>query len=521
MREKTNIKNKPDKLLLTLVVLCVLAVPFFVFSAAGKSINYDEAYSLYAADGGLEAISDKLEKDSGPPLYYLILAAWTGMFGTSAFAARCLSGVFYVLTIAAMFCLGGTLGSGKRTGFFVAFFYLITPQAIWAAQTVRMYSLLGLMAALSTLFFARYFVAQRRSIRDLALYAAAGVLGTFTHYWFFFVMLAHFAAFIVPRYRPGFVRFLAVSAASLVPFCVLWLPVLLAQSASGVTSWMGRPALYDFIYTFPRFYGHVGILLIFLAVVLVVALVRADGWKLGFHGLSSIKRFILQREIPFFLASFAVLLFVPLLVSQVKPVFIKGGDMRIGKQTIATLVPFTALLGIFFARHASRTPAVLACGMLFVVVLTGTACRFASRLQSCGERSDRTTAQYLASIAVDGDAVVFTSLSRLPVEYYLDRLRPGNKIIKTTFPSEIAEHPGWRDVKAMLGRKEKLIVEARGLAERLERRLAGGRLLWFFYGHDTGVNKILKDELDKRFVLKQELSLCGSFYKKVIVYTGR
>src|SRR6185295_14672968 len=56
---------------------------------------------------------------------------------------------------------------------------------------------------------------------------------------------------------------------------------------------------------------------------------------------------------------------------------------------------------------------------------------------------NRAMADYLTRTANNGDAVIFTSLTRMPIDYYLERAQLPKKFFETSFPAEIDEHPGY------------------------------------------------------------------------------
>ena len=55
----------------------------------------DEALSVNIARLPLGDLHDALKHDGAPPLYYVLLHVWTGVFGTGDVAVRSLSGVVH------------------------------------------------------------------------------------------------------------------------------------------------------------------------------------------------------------------------------------------------------------------------------------------------------------------------------------------------------------------------------------------------------------------------------------------
>src|SRR4030095_234104 len=87
-----------------------------------------------------------------------------------------------------VFCAGRFPGDRTRNGLYSAFFFLISSQAIHQAQNVRMYSMLGLLSALSMFFFLRVTLRPRSNAADLLAFAVVNAIGALTHMWFFFLI---------------------------------------------------------------------------------------------------------------------------------------------------------------------------------------------------------------------------------------------------------------------------------------------------------------------------------------------
>jgi hypothetical protein len=126
--------------------------------------------------------------DTSPPLYYLLLWAWTLVVGTSDAALR----LFSVLCSLAAFPLLRAIGreiAGERAAFVACAFYAVAPVALDAGLEGRMYALvlfLGSLLAWTTLALAREGWRPPLALLWIAT-AAAGLLA---HYFFLFVVLA-------------------------------------------------------------------------------------------------------------------------------------------------------------------------------------------------------------------------------------------------------------------------------------------------------------------------------------------
>jgi mannosyltransferase len=159
-----------------------------VLKYLAQSFWRDEAFSWAMAVRGLEAIP-LTARDFNPPLYYLLLAAWMSVAGTSELALRSLSLVFFVATLwLAWRYLRDCLDvPGSRAGVYLLLIG-VNPFLLYYAVEARMYSMLAFLAAASF-----YTFQTRRTI----LYLLSTVAGLYTHYFMVFVPLVQLTAVLV------------------------------------------------------------------------------------------------------------------------------------------------------------------------------------------------------------------------------------------------------------------------------------------------------------------------------------
>ncbi|MGB9873296.1 MAG: glycosyltransferase family 39 protein, partial [Anaerolineae bacterium] len=93
--------------------------------------------------------------DVHPPLYFWLLWPWVRLTGESEFAARYLTVLVGMLTIAAMAPLGRRLG-GRAVGAAALGLLALSRFHVWWSQEMRMYALAALAATLSFYFLLRW-----------------------------------------------------------------------------------------------------------------------------------------------------------------------------------------------------------------------------------------------------------------------------------------------------------------------------------------------------------------------------
>jgi len=435
-----------------------------------------------------------LKADVHPPLYFLILNSWMRLFGTRERAVRSLSGLFYILSVLAVFGIGRDL-FGTKTALLCAAIYLSSPLAILTAQFARMYSLLSLFSILSTWLYLQFSIKPRNSHLLFALYIAVNVLGTFTHIGFFFLLFGQIVVHLGFYRQKGNKRFALAIVFSLIPYVFLWSPVLLAQLANSAegTAWVKKPSLSmlgDLLFN----YGG--------AFWLVLPLVLYLRWRNGSDSSGESGKVSL-KSLPFWLL--AITLVTPILISEVKPIF----NSRLA---IVGVHLFALSIGRFTGRGASYLLP------LAVIVLTIT---FITVVHPASAPCDnRQMAVYLSQTAGDGDVVIFTSLTRLPIDHYLKRAPTTRRLFETSFPAEIDQHPGYEGSVRDPARRAALESEAKSLVENIGKMQMSR--IFLFHGFHPEIDWIVEQELRKHFELLPGQGVhCGEgspYFKEVSVY---
>ncbi|MFQ1001447.1 glycosyltransferase family 39 protein [Modestobacter sp. SSW1-42] len=407
-------------------VLAVLAGTVLRF-VAPEALWLDEAQSVAIARSDLDGLFTGLRQDGSPPLYYLLLHGWIGLFGESAGSVRALSGLFGVLALPLAWVLGRRLG-GPRVALAFTLLLASSPFAIRYSSETRMYSLLVLLALLAAA--AVTWAVRRPGPLPVVAVGVSSAALLLTHYWAVYLLVAAgLVALAALRWdRAAAVRVLAGFVLAGVLF-LPWVPTLRFQLAhtgtpwaavgglgsitTALDAWRGGPAVL------PQLLGYTFVVLAVLAVVtqpfaggVRLRLSRGRGrWQLVALSLGT----LVVAGVASLLTSSAVS----------------------GRYTSVALPAFLALVAVGIVGLPSRrTAAVLLVGC--VVVGLGLAASSAGR--------DRTQAGQVAEALQDaapGDTVVFCpdqlgpSVSRLApagldLVVYPD-LRPADRVDWTDY----------------------------------------------------------------------------------------
>ncbi len=210
--------------------------------ALGASYWIDEGISVGIASHPLTAIPGVLREDGSPPLYYLLLHAWTALFGTAPVATHALSAG---IAIACVPAAAWAIAPLTRAGALVAAAVLaLDPYVGLYADETRMYSLLLLLSVLVAGAFLRAFVLRRR--RAPPALAVLLALTLYTHAWGAFLAAAAGAGWLaLVALGPGRRELLRAGSIAFGGALLLfapWMPTLLAQAGHTGAPWSHRPS---------------------------------------------------------------------------------------------------------------------------------------------------------------------------------------------------------------------------------------------------------------------------------------
>lgn len=480
-----------------LVALLVLALALRLYRIGEQGVWIDEADSILIAQHDVSQIVQKLRLGSNPPLFYVLLHYWMLLVGDGSVSLRLLSAFSSVALVAATWWSARELAT-RRVAYAAALFVAVSPVQVYYSQHLRMYVLLPLFGLLATCFLARHLQHARRG--DFALWLAATILALYTHNFAIYLLAVHGALILTSGKAIGWQGrwglALLIGAAAYAP----WMPIALEQigrldhytwfqsnwdawGAGGVLRrtlgswspggeylivpgmadlsklWRGVPALLAGAlaglgiwsqWRGARSSGRAPALWPAMLVVIPIAGALAGSAVLTPH-------YVPSRVDQMMLPAFAIL--VGLGIDSLRPAPIR-------------LIALVALVGVGVAStlELRETP-----GTGGRAVVGGVERSF----ELSG--SEAALAQRIAEDWRPQDVVVFTSLTRAPVEYYLLRAgiggragsddRAGSESRFLSFPADTAKHLSsqnderWlADPSAMLREATRVMGRARALA---------------------------------------------------------
>jgi mannosyltransferase len=428
-----------------LVALLVLAAALRLSTLGLQSFWYDEAYvPVHTLHPSLAAtLRAVVHRENTPPLWYLLVWAWSRLAGTGEVALRLPSALAGIATVAIAWGLGQEL-AGRRAAAATAALVACSPLMVWYSQEARAYALFVTLTALAAWCCLRADAAPTPG--RLAAFAASAAAALATHYFAVFLVAPMCLWLLRPRgaaaasagaAESGGERSSAVPAdppspraalpraarrrppprgawaAVAVPaaVAVALVPLALAQGGHG-TQWIGAWALASRLETIPQYYltgysgaplGHGLELLVALEILVAVG-----------YGLW---RVLTPRE------SEGALLALGLAACGVGiPVVaaLAGADYLAPRNVLAAMVPLTAgIAAIAAARRTGR----IGLALVALVAVTSAALAFDVDLSPRLQRGDwRGLAQAIGRTGRPR-AITTVELGSAPLEYYLPPLR--------------------------------------------------------------------------------------------------
>jgi uncharacterized membrane protein len=382
-----------------------------------QSFWYDEAFTpVHVLHASLEAtLRSVLHTENTPPLWYVLIWAFSRVFGTGAIALRLPSAVFGVLTVPLAWAIGRELTGRRATAIAAAAFVAVNPLFVWYSQEARAYGLFVLMSALAMLCFLR--ARREPTPRRLAAFALTASLALLSHYFAAFLVAPMILLLLGRRQRAenGADRRASLIACGVVALVGLaLLPLASAQGGHGA-QWIGEWALSRRLQAIPQYYltGYMGAPLGH-GIELLVALPILAGLA---YGLWSVLEPSEERGalIALIIVACGVLLPIVLIVF--------GADYLAPRNLLAAMIPVTAVIAVVLtARRTGRAGTVFAA----LIVVAWLAITIDVDLSPRLQRGDwRGVAEVLSDTAGNGanERVITTvELGAAPLEYYLPPL---------------------------------------------------------------------------------------------------
>lgn len=166
--------------LLIFILIFAGATVFYLFKIGFSDMWSDEVYTKSMLDGSLPDFYAKFKNDLHPPLYYLGLRWFTGLFGLNAVTLR----LFSVLAALSTILLGYFAGQrifGKKGALYFCLMLISVPMLAAYSHQARMYTWAA-FSVTGVLIYSYLFMKTGKN-RDLAFLFVFTVLAMYIHYY--------------------------------------------------------------------------------------------------------------------------------------------------------------------------------------------------------------------------------------------------------------------------------------------------------------------------------------------------
>jgi len=169
-------------------LILVISTAFYLFNIGFSDLWSDETYTKSMLYGSLSDFYSKFKTDLHPPLYYLGLRLYTGLFGLSTTSLR----IFSVLGVLATLLLGYFAGQrvfGKQGALYLCLMLISVPMLAVYSHQARMYTWAA-FSITGVFIYSCLFIRTGRT-RDLVLLLVFTLAAMYIHYY---SMIAAFVA---------------------------------------------------------------------------------------------------------------------------------------------------------------------------------------------------------------------------------------------------------------------------------------------------------------------------------------
>ena len=177
---KTILEKLTRNNLVIFLLIFVLATVFYLFKIGFSDLWSDEIYTKSMLSGSFPDFYTKLKNDLHPPLYYLGLRFFTGLFGLNATSLRLFS-VLGVLSTLILGYFGGQRVFGKKGALYFCLILISVPMLAAYSHQARMYTWAA-FSVTGVFIYSLLFMKTGRN-RDLVLLFVFTMIAMYTHYY--------------------------------------------------------------------------------------------------------------------------------------------------------------------------------------------------------------------------------------------------------------------------------------------------------------------------------------------------
>ncbi len=171
-----------------LAVIVALAALLRLYKITAVALWFDESISLALISRSWAHLWTRIADGIGPPLYFVVLKLWCGLFGQPLLSLRSLSVAFGVASVWFVYRFVQKAFGDSPLALLAALLLAVNPFQIQYARETRMYAMGVCLVLMSSVLLVRALRDTRR-VNWLA-YGAAAAACVYTHYYLAFAIAA-------------------------------------------------------------------------------------------------------------------------------------------------------------------------------------------------------------------------------------------------------------------------------------------------------------------------------------------
>ncbi len=181
-----------------------------------NDVAHDEPFTIYWSQRPIAALLEMLRTENNPPLYFLLIKAWSGFVPFDTAWLRAPAAVASAATVVPLYLLGYRM-SGRGTAITAALVFTFSNYHFGFAHEVRAYSLFTLLA--TTGMWLLWCARAKPNTLFMICLSAVDLLMVYTHFFGWIAIAVQGACTLaIPELRPVRRTFVQVLAAVLVGF---------------------------------------------------------------------------------------------------------------------------------------------------------------------------------------------------------------------------------------------------------------------------------------------------------------
>ncbi|MEK6911039.1 MAG: glycosyltransferase family 39 protein [Nanoarchaeota archaeon] len=208
------IKTNKEYILLSVIIL--LAFLLRIYKISAPSLWHDELMTIGRISGSWLDTLTNLADSPFPPLYYLILKAWTSLIGISEWSLRFPSALFGAILLIYLYKLTKLITNNKQTAYLAALLGAFWPYLINYSQEAKMYTLVWLLGLASWYYFLIFLKDQKSNNKWKYILSTIALI--YTLYLGFLLLLTQIIIWFIYNKNKDYLKSLFIIILSYLPW---------------------------------------------------------------------------------------------------------------------------------------------------------------------------------------------------------------------------------------------------------------------------------------------------------------